>query len=95
MEMIKIEEKEVGKALKELNSFKEGAYIYLNGAITSRVTFYKFYAKIEDEKIKIFDKLKDDIMEIDFSYISNIRKSVDCKKLELTLENDEVITIEI
>ncbi len=93
--IIEIEELKLKRALKSLNRFKRGAYINLKGIINAKVTFYKFYAKIDNKKITITDSLKDDIMTIDVSYISKIRQSADKKKLELNLENEEIVTIEI
>lgn len=95
MEMIKIEESKLKKALQRLNRFKCGAYINLKGVINARVTFYKFCAKIDKDKIIIVDDLKDDIMTIDLAYISLIKQSANKRKLELNLENDELVTIQI
>lgn len=95
MEMIKIEESKLKKALQRLNRYKCGAYIYLKGVINSRVTFYKFYATIDKDKITITDNLKSDIITLDLAYISLVKQSADKRKLELNLENEEIVTIQI
>lgn len=95
MEMIKIEESKLKKALQRLNRCKCGAYIHLKGIINARVTFYKFCAKIDEKEITIKDDLKDDIMKIDLAYISLVKQSANKRRLELNLENDEVVTIQI
>lgn len=95
MEMIKIEESKLKKALQRLNRFKCGAYIYFKGIIEGKVTFYKFCAKIDKDKITITDSLKDDTISLDLAYVSLVKQSVDKRKLELNLENEEVVTIEV
>lgn len=69
----------------------------LSGVINARVTFHKFKAKLDNRnsKIVIQDSLKNDTMCIDITYLSNIEKSTDNKKLQLYLENEEKILFEI
>lgn len=100
--MKRIEETELKQALKDLNSFKEGAYLKFNGIINGRVTFNKFFAKLDKKNGKIIlqDKIKDDIIELNQRYISLIAKSEDKKKLELQFDSDlpeknQTIIIEI
>lgn len=100
--MKRIEEIELKQALKDLNNFKEGAYLKFNGIMNGRVTFYKFSAKIDERSSKIIlqDKIKDDIIELDQKYISLIAKSEDKRKLELQFDSDlpeknQTIIIEI
>lgn len=96
-DMEKVEENDLKQALQNLNSFKEGCYIHFNGVISARVTFHKFKAKLDSKnsKIVIQDSIKCDILSIDTTYISNIMKSKDNRKLQLFLKNEETILFEI
>ncbi len=96
-DMEKVQEKDLKQALKNLNNFKEGAYIYFNGVIGGRMTFHRFVARLDNKNSKIIiqDSIKNDTMEIDTTYISNIMRSKDNRKLQLFLENEETILFEI
>lgn len=85
-----VEEKDLKRVLQKLANFKEGAYIYLTGAVSGRMTFHRFTAKLDKQNSKIIieDLLKNDIINIDLKYVSLIRKSANNKKLELQLDSD-------
>lgn len=86
-----IKEKDIGKYLKKFKNL--GIYIRLRGSINGDFVIHKLKYEIENDILKLKDKIAQNWLTINLNQSSKAQVSEDFRKIELQLDEDVDITI--